>query len=232
MNKIVIYNLDTHARQNVELTIDEATEIRQILSLLESDMEMEVLHDQVVEAFWDYRNKVDYWRLRSLAGFRAKILSYEVKSTLNRLAFNVLNLSKLFLDKHYHKDKDVCFAFRQTGSPEHKKSVSIIRQKILDKNVRYLIGCKLRNRSQHGQLPISQFTSGFKLRKTDEKRFATFNVTLNYNDLKRIGVPESRIKQDTKFDLTEILDGYIHAISEMHLHNRELTEEIVSISRG
>jgi hypothetical protein len=25
------------------------------------DQDMEMLHDHVLDAFWDYRNKVDYW---------------------------------------------------------------------------------------------------------------------------------------------------------------------------
>ena len=230
MNLIAIYNIETNKRHSLELTTNELARIRQALKILEADQVMEILHDQVVNAFWEYRNKVDYWRLRSLAGIHNTALSYEVKSTLNRLAFNVLNLSKLFLDTHYHEDKS-CFVFEQTGSQDKKEQVNEHRKKIYDENIRYVIGCKLRNKSQHGELPVSNFSSGFKTRKTDEKIFITFKMTLGYDDLMKLNVPKNRIDTNSKFDLTDVLDGYIYAVSTMHICNRSLTDEVVTQSK-
>lgn len=221
--EIIISNLISHKRRKLELTEAEFQSLKKSLEILERDQEMEMLHDHVLDAFWDYRNKVDYWRLRSLAGFRTQVLSYEVKTTLNRLAFNVLNLSKLFFDKHYHDKDGRCFVFEQTGSEDDREKVRNKRENIYRENLRYVVGCKLRNRTQHGHLPVSQFSSGFKLRKADSQEFIVFNITYNYQELKRLDVPESRIQPEIKLDLTEILDGYVHSVSEMQIHNRTLT---------
>lgn len=230
MTEIIISNLISNKRRKIKLSEEEFKSLRRALDILERDQEMEMLHDHVLDAFWDYRNKVDYWRLRSLAGFQTQILSYEVKTTLNRLAFNVLNLSKLFFDKHYHDNDGRCFVFEQTGSLADREVVLTKRENIYRENLRYVVGCKLRNRAQHGHLPVSQFSSGFKLRKTDSQRFIVFNITFNYQELKRLNVPESRLQSEIKLDLTEILDGYVHAVSEMHMQNRILIEEIRSRS--
>ncbi len=184
-----------------------------------------MLHDHILDAFWDYRNKVDCWRLRSLSGFRTQVLGYEVKSTLNRLAFNVLNLSKLFFDKHYHDKDDKCFAYEQTGSLDDKEAIRVKRETIKNNNLRYFVGCKLRNRSQHGYMPVSQLSSGFKLRQGDAQEFIFFKIEFDCEQLKKLGIPKYRLKPNIKLDLTEILDGYVHAVSEMHMHNRSLTEE-------
>jgi hypothetical protein len=225
MPDIIISNLVSHKRRKLGLSEEEFNSLRESLDILERDQEMEMLHDQVMEAFWDYRNKVDYWRLRSLAGFRTQILSYEVRSTLNRLAFNVLNLSKLFLDKHYQVNGR-CFVFEQTKLIADREKVEANRIDIYKENLRYFVGCKLRNKAQHGHLPVSQFSSGFKLRKADGQKFIVFNITFNYQELKELGVSESRLLPEIKLDLTEILDGYVYAVSEMHLHNRALTEGV------
>jgi len=232
MSKLIVNNLDTNKRQEVELSSVEALRIKKIINILDDDREMEMLHDQVIEALWDYRNKFDYWRLRSTSGFRSQVIGYEIKSTLNRLAFNVLNLSKLFFDRHYNDKKGACFVFEQTEVSDHKIKVNEKRQKIYNDNIRYLIGCKLRNRSQHGQLPISQFSSGFKVRKSDNKEFITFSVKLNSIELNKLGVPKTRIDDGAQFELTEILDGYVYAVSEMHFHNRSLIESTITSARN
>lgn len=229
MPEIIISNLVSNECRKLELSEAEFKSLKSSLDVLERDQEMEMLHDQVIDAFWDYRNKVDYWRLRSLAGFRNQVLRYEVMSTLNRLAFNVLNLSKLFFDKHYYS-KGTCFVFEQTKSEDDREKVEVKRESIYKENLRYVVGCKLRNRVQHGHLPVAQFSSGFKLRKTDNQKFIVFNITFNYQELKELEVPESRLLPDIKLDLTEILDGYVHAVSDMHLHNRVLTEVVRSRS--
>lgn len=229
MPEIIVSNLVSQKRRKLELSEEAYKSLRSSLDVLERDQEMEMLHDQVMDAFWDYRNKVDYWRLRSLAGFRNQDLSYEVKSTLNRLAFNVLNLSKLFFDKHYHTNGK-CFVFEQTKSVDDREKVKVKRESIHEQNLRYVVGCKLRNRAQHGHLPVSRFSSGFKSRKTDKQEFIVFNITFNYQELKELGVSESRLRPEIELDLTQILDGYVYAVSEMHLHNRALTEVIQSRS--
>jgi len=184
-------------------------------------LKAEEIYDQIVESYWDYKSKVNYWNMRSISGRNLDYcISHEIRSTLNRLAFNVLNLGKLYLDLHYYEDKKNFFAFDITNDDKAKSLVSEQRKRIFSENIHYQIACKLRSYSQHSSLPVSNFTTG--IHNVKKTIFASFKIIYEYQDLIGAKVPKNILDKEQKFDLTEILDGYVFAIAQMHALNREL----------
>lgn len=226
MENLIVYSTDKSAYQAFEVSESEITKAVGYRELLVKALDIEIIYDQIIEAYWDYKNKVNYWNLRLLSLRSADyILNHEVRSSLNRFAFNLFNLSKLYLDWHYNKEKNRCFSFDLTNENYSKKQVSDHRDKIYDTNLNYVVGCKLRGNSQHSALPVRSFTSRVHYRT------AHFSIYYSYEDLKKAGVPTKKLSNDIKLDLTDIIDGFVYAISQKHMLNRKLTEMVVSEAR-
>lgn len=228
MNNLIVYDLNSDGMHEFDVPDSMFQEWYRTRDILVKVLEFEIIYDQVIEAYWAYRNQVNYWNLRSVSRpFSDYVNNHEIRSSLNRLAFNLLNLSKLYLDWHFNKDRKRCFASEITDDESTKKEVDSQRKHIYESNLNYVIGCKLRGHSQHSALPVSSFTTGLRYAQETRAKTVHFSIYYYHDDLDKIGVPKGRIHRDIKLDLTDILDGYIFAISEMHMLNRKLTESVV-----
>ena len=231
MAHLNIQNSKSGTFQKYEISESEIDKITKAKEILSTHLNFEVIYDQVIEAYWGYRNKVNYWRLRVASMPSSYILNHEIRSSLNRLTFNLLNLSKLYLDRHFNEQKGTCFTFEILGDEDCVNPTKEQREKIYNENILYVVGCKLRNRSQHGSLPITSFTYGISSDNNYSKK-VNFDINYNYDNLVNLKVPKKRIQMNTSLNLTSILNGYVFAISEMHTLARELTRAKITESRN
>lgn len=233
MENLFVYSTDEVAYQSFEVSESEITLALGYRELLVKALDIEIIYDQIIEAYWDYKNKVNYWSLRSVSSpFANYAFNHEVRSSLNRQAFNLFNLSKLYLDWHYNKDKKRCFSFELTKDDGSKQQVIDHREEIYKTNLNYVVGCKLRGHSQHSELPVRTITKGVRYDHDTSNRTAHFNIYYDYEDLVKASVPKDRLFKDIKLDLTEIIDGFVYAISQKHMLNRRLTEVVVGKARA
>ncbi len=232
MDKLKIENMNGFTHLTFELSSEEADMLQRNKEILSKYLDLEVLFDQVIEEFWEYKNKVDYWRLRSVSKPIDYVLNHEIRSSLNRLAFNLLNLGKAYLDIHYHEDKKRCFSRDLTGSQDIEQSIIDKREELYNNNLGYVIACKIRNNSQHRNLPISTFTTSISNNQQDNKTLVGFNIFINYEELIKFKVPKEKLSNGMKFEFTEAIEGFAHAISEMHMQNRTLVESSVKFAKS
>jgi hypothetical protein len=231
LHYFVVTDNKSFEKESFEISNATYQKLDESKNILLDALKAEDIYDQIVESYWDYKSKVNYWNIRSVSGRNLDYsINHEIRSSLNRLAFNVLNLGKLYLDLHYYEDKQNFFAFDITNDEQAKLAVIEQRQKIFSENVHYQIGCKLRSYSQHSSLPVSNFTTG--IHNVNNTIFASFKIIYGYRDLVGAKVPKSIINEDQKFDLTEILDGYVFAIAQMHALNRSLISETVNKAKN
>lgn len=189
--------------------------------VLSEYLEIETLFDALMEEYWQYKNSVDYWRLRSVSRSQDYKSNYEIRNNLNRITINILNLSKLYLDKHYHQSDGRCYAYNVTKIEKDKQIISEHKTKLHKENLNYAIGCKLRNKAQHHSLPVSTIVTGIQNR-VGQKSQITFKIQLDRDYLIGIGISKLRLADVEHVNLTDVLDGYIYAISEMHSLNRKI----------
>lgn len=233
MENLFLHSTDGLGYQAFEVSESEITKALGYRELLVKALDIEIIYDQIIEAYWDYKNKVSYWSLRSISSPSADyVFNHEVRSSLNRLAFNLFNLSKLYLDWHYNKGKKRCFSFELTNEDSAKQQVIDHRCEVYDTNLNYVVGCNLRGHSQHSALPVRTFTTGVRYDRDTSNRTAHFNIYYRYEDLAKAGVPKEMLSKDIKLDLTDIVDGFVYAISQKHMLNRKLTEVVVGEARA
>ncbi|WP_299128893.1 hypothetical protein [uncultured Vibrio sp.] len=232
MRNIVVYNTETAEHRVFDVSDSDAENYQEIRSLLVKALDLEIIYDQIIEAYWDFKNKVNYWNLRSISTpFADYVLNHEIRSSLNSLAFNLFNLSKLYLDWHFNERKKRCFAFEITNDEAARVAVESQRQDIYDSNIHYVVGCDLRGHSQHSALPVRTFTTGVRYDHETSSRTAHFSIFYDYDDLVKAGVPKKKLSHDIKLELSEIIDGFVYAISQKHMLNRELSDSIVRDGR-
>ncbi len=232
MKNLIIYNTDKIEYQCLEASEQEVKNSLDLRAVLVKALDLEIIYDQIIEAYWDYKNKVNYWNLRSVSSpYADYILNHEIRSSLNRLAFNLFNLSKLYLDWHFNNKKERCFALELTGDPIAKQKVIEHRSQIYDTNIQYVVGCNLRGHSQHSALPVRGFTTGVRYDQDSSSQTAHFSIYYNYEDLAKVGVPKKVLSKDIKLELTDIIDGFVYAISQKHMLNRELTGNVIDNAR-
>lgn len=234
MGEILIFD-DRYDLSKNEIPISDrkVEELKHLHGLLKRSLAMEVIHDQIVESHWDYRSKVDYWRMRSISKSESDyVLNHEIRSSLNRPTMNVLNMGKLFLDKHYNESKGKCFASDLTGNCAHKNTVAKNRSDIYDSNIEYVVGCKLRASSQHWTLPVDRFTTSSRYDPKDKSTSVKFGIFYTDEELIGFGTPKDLVRNIDEIDLTKILDGYVFALSSMQELNRDLTDSLVSEARN
>lgn len=221
MHYFVVTDNKSFENQTFEISDEIYGKLDGCKKILLKVLKAEEIYDQIVESYWDYKSKLNYWNMRSISGRNLDYsLNHEIRSSLNRLAFNVLNLGKLYLDLHYYEEKKNFFAYDITKDDGAKLAVTEHRKKIFSENIHYRIGCKLRSYSQHSSLPVNNFTTG--IRNVENTTFASFKIIYEYRDLIGAKVPKGILNTEDKFDLTEILDGYVFAIAQMHALNRNL----------
>jgi len=203
-----------------DLTQEEFNKINKALIVLKRIMAQESLYDQVLESLISFKSEMYEYNLRSAQKFLhgKYIENYEIRSSLNRLAFNLLNFGKLYLDKHYHSEHNRSFVLRVTGDIDSHTSI-VENYETLSDNSEYLLGYKLRNYVQHDALPIGI------LRKKYEENISKFTNPLIKNELKKGGIPNNLLaKFDDEIDLHTILEAYVHVINQCHKLNRKLVE--------
>lgn len=65
MGQLVINKPNCIEPKVIDLCEGKVDEISTINDLLGSSLDMEVIHDQIIESYWEYRSKVNYWLMRS-----------------------------------------------------------------------------------------------------------------------------------------------------------------------
>lgn len=226
----------------VEISDDEYKTLSLARKKLVQILDMEILYDQIVEACVETKSAMYEMSLRNVSDSRIgdSIKGHNIRSKLNRLYFNVLNLSKLYLDKHFFESgQKPCDCDKQkkqslktqksfvkaiTGDDSLHSEVVVHRQAIYDANPDYRLGCALRNYVQHNTLPVETYTAGFKRHPDNQLQSSVFHIPLDKEKLaKRIN--KTLLSEYGKtIDLHSVVDGYVKAISEMHMLNRKLTE--------
>lgn len=206
-----------------QLSMTDFDSLKKSRHILVTVLDLEIMFDQLIESHCDYKNRVNYWNICTLSRSRIDhVENHEIRGTLNRLAFNTLNLSKLYLDSHYNEKKKRCFAFEISQDEYSRDKIEKQRAELFESNLGYVVGCKLRAHSQHSRLPVRSFTTGVHFDHQTQERLSSFKINYFYDDLCKIGVPKNRIQKDIHLDLTNILDEYIYAVSSMHKLNREV----------
>lgn len=194
---------------------------------LSSYLDMEIIYDNIIEEYLTLRSKISYWTIKIATSKPDPNTNHEVRNSLNRTIFNILNISKLYLDKHYSKNGDLCLAFKITSLASSKEEVDTQRRKIHDSNLFYVIGCKLRNNSQHGKFPVSTFTSLVSRGRNDPKIIMTLDSYLTKPEIKKLNLPTARLGEIEKISLLDVITGYVSAITEMHALNRKLSSHAI-----
>lgn len=229
MGSLVVHNSEALTSVQFDVSESDVQLCQHVRGALVKALDIEIIYDQIIEAYWDYKNKVSYWKLRSVSTpFGDYVLNHEIRSSLNSLAFNLFNLSKLYLDLHFNEQKKRCFSFEITGEESTEQAIAAQRKEIYDSNLAYVVGSKLRGHSQHSALPVRSFTKGVRYDSETSTRTAHFSIFYDYDDLVEVGVPKAKLTIDTKLDLTEIIDGFVYAISQKHMLNRTLTTSFIS----
>lgn len=216
----------------VQLKKDELEKLKSARIKLLAILTLEELYDQIIESFLEFKTQLYSNSLSLISDFRIDYnANHEVRSKLNRQLFNTLNLSKLYLDTHYHEDKDNYFVKDLTNDVELHKEVTTLREKLFVENSSYRLGCGLRNLTQHSTLPIQTYTVGTEhIQDSKDKSLqARFHLPLAKENLLKRGIKKSVLKPFSKIiDLHKVMDGYIYALSQMHIQNRKLTEPTIT----
>lgn len=232
----------------IEISDDEYNTLSLAREKLVQILDMEILYDQIVEACVETKSAMYDASLRNISDNRIgdSIKGHNIRSKLNRLYFNVLNLSKLYLDKHFYEAPQNSCIKEQTPSVKKQKSfvkaitgddylhseVVLHRQEIYGTNPDYKLGCGLRNYVQHNTLPVATYTAGVKGHPDNPLKSSVFHIPLDKEKLAKV-INKSLLSQyDKTIDLHSVIDGYVKAISEMHMLNRKLTEAASSESKS
>jgi len=215
----------------IPLTNKELNELKTSRKQLIDILKLEELYDQIIESFLEFKSKL-YSNSLSLVNSSRKnyIANHEIRSKLNRQLFNTLNLSKLYLDKHFHEKDNNYFVKDITNDGALHNEVREQRTKIYNENSDYRLGYKLRNLTQHSALLIQTYTVGkgcFHNSKSKSIQ-ARFHLPLAKENLIESGINKNLLTYfGDNVDLHEVMDGYIYAISQMHMKNRKLTKPTI-----
>lgn len=229
MNYLVARKHDCFDEVRCEIDKKDVERFLKCRATLEKYLLQEMFYDQVVEAYWDYKNKLNYWAVRFVSFPCVDYgLNHEVRSSLNRLALNVLNLGKFYLDRHYFGEGKKCFA-RDVGGASVDGIVEQ-RDRLHRENKGYAIGCKLRNGGQHQDFVADRIFTHSRL---DQKNCeVVFSFGIKYTRAELAGLLKGNVDlNEDEYFLTDILDGYVCAISQMHMLNRKLTDRAVVESK-
>ncbi|ELB2814548.1 hypothetical protein QNE27_001372 [Vibrio alginolyticus] len=213
----------TRKAQVIELDEKESTSLKHAIEVLRRAIKHEELFDQLMQSYIDVKTTMFEMSIRGLADSRLDdyVQNHETRSKLNRLFFNSLNFSKLYLDKHVFSEEKGSYVKKITSSLELHNRIVEHRKEIQDTSSGYNLGCSLRNYVQHSALPVTNFVTGVSWRDTPE---ATFHIPLSKEMLKQGRVSSKDLASyGDSIDLHSVMDEYIYAISNMHMKSRELT---------
>lgn len=183
--------------------------------------EQEDIYSQLIDSHVKFKSYLYSESIKhSTYDLRNSFAYYDTRSSINSLIFNSLNLGKLLLDRHYHKEKNRCYAFDVTGDNSTIRKVEEFRREIFDGNTYYRVGCKLRSFVQHSSIAVRNLVTGLSRDKDFTDITSIFNIPLNTEILYLKGDLKSKV--GSTIDLHRVMDCYVDAISEMHIHSRAL----------
>ncbi|MBA6409607.1 hypothetical protein H4J63_09765 [Pseudoalteromonas sp. 5Ae-yellow] len=243
MNQFIVTNIENYEEKVYKLSENIVEDFLKSRKVLSNTLKVETLYDQVIEAHWDFKNKLNYWNMRTATSMLLDYnVNHEIRSSLNRLAFNLLNLGKLYLDWHYFEEPNKNKKKSKNNNPpktlayDITKDEAVIqkvreqRKSIFENNNLYRIACKLRGYSQHSALPINKFRTNNI--NNAEGFFICFEIFYEYDELINFGVPKEILNESDTIDLKEIIDGYVYAIGQKHTLNRKLISDAVELARN
>lgn len=212
-----------------EIKDSDFFELQNARNTLRKVLDNESLFDQLIESYVDVKAAMYESSLKNLADNSEHdfLKSYSYRSKLNRLFFNTLNLSKLYLDKSFHSTKNTSFIKRLTKNNELHQLLSNFRDGISTKE--YRLGCQMRNYVQHYALPVDGYTTGVRHNYRSDNSLSVFHVLLDKNKLKSSRNVTSEVLDlfENTIDFHDVMDGYIYAISQIHMYSRKLINEFV-----
>lgn len=229
--------------RNVILNCEELSSIKLSRTKLLTALKLEELYDQIIESFLEFKTQLYSNSLSLVNNFRMDYsANHEIRSKLNRQVFNTLNLSKLYLDKSYREYKDKqgnitkikSFVKKITNDESLEFAIKTLRKEINLKSPEYNLGCALRNLTQHDTLPIQTYSVGINHDESEDNREirAKFHLPLSKENLLSSGIKRKVLEPFSEvIDLHEVMDEYIHSLSQMHIKNRELTKSSVEIAQ-
>lgn len=215
--------------KKIELIDSDLNALKSARCKLQSILRLEELYDLIIESYLEFKSQL-YSNSLLLPNINTSIQeNHNIRSKLNRQLFNTLNLTKLYLDKHYRKDKDKSFVKKITKDVTLHQKVSDLRAKIYEESSNYKLGCELRNFVQHSTIPVGTFSYSINSKNTPPK--IGFHLPLVKMELKERGASNKLLNLiEENDDIHKIMDGYINAISLMHMQNRELTSQKIELS--
>ncbi|WP_299806570.1 hypothetical protein [uncultured Shewanella sp.] len=200
-------------------------------------LDMEITYDQIMEEFTSFKGKMKESNIRILrsGGHRGYEEMHELRSNLNRIAFNLFNLSKFYLDKHCYENQTKSFVLNLTEDKQRHAEVVRQRKVAYENNLYYTFGGVLRNVVQHHLLPVENFRSGISRANLKDKAVSSFSIPIDMNKVAPLVQLKSDKRaldkvlkhEDFKPDLHKILDGYVYALGTFHTLNRTLVTEAV-----
>lgn len=218
--------------KTVRLEESELDDLKSARSKLLAILSLEDLYDQIIESFLEFKTQLYSNSLSLISNFRRDYNEHhEVRSKLNRQLFNTLNLSKIYLDKNHHERNKNYFVKDITDNLGLHEEHIVLRNKIYSENSSYRLGCELRNLAQHSTLPIHTYTVGTEHLQNEKNKSikAKFHLPLAKQSLIKCGIKKNILTSFGEIvDLHEVIDGYIYAISQMHMQNRKLTEPTIT----
>lgn len=242
--KLILQNGSRLKQEIITLTDNEISEIKLSRKKLLSILKFEELYDQIIESYIEFKAQLYSNSISLVNNFRTdKNSSYEIRSKLNRQLFNTLNFSKLYLDKNYyeHKNKNQettsirSFIKKVTDDEILESEMCEFRRDLSKNTPGYVLGCALRNVTQHNTLPIETFTIGIKDHKNETNKtiLAKFHLPLSKESLSNLGIRNKiLVSFDEIIDLHEIMDEFVDSVSKIHMKNRELTKSAASAAQA
>ncbi|RUO37069.1 hypothetical protein CWE15_11715 [Aliidiomarina taiwanensis] len=131
------------------------------------------------------------------------------------------------MDKHHKKGTDESIVKNISEDPEKHLSVTKLKEQIFQDNLEYMIGCELRNFSQHASIIARTIHQGTT--RNLETGYLTTNLSASISK-KELSKDVKRHKLDRMpeaIDLQSCLDGYVDGISQMHVLNLQLLQETI-----
>lgn len=225
------HELDGQKLHQHPLSDPDAQSLKNAKRKLDRILDQECLLDHVNESLMAFKTSLYSQNLRSLLGSTSQIFDrnyqHEVRSGLNRHAFNILNFGKLYLDKHCYAGKKESFVKNVTDCTSSHQKVLDLYEAQYDSNHGYVLGCELRNYVQHSTLPINKVSMG--VCSNESGKVAKFTVPIDISSLEDSSIKKGILMRfkGGELDLHSILDEYVQAINKFHHLNRELTSKVM-----
>ena len=122
--------------QRHHLTEEQVNEIKKHRSNLLSLLKLEELYDQILESFLEFKTQLYANSLQlNQEMLHNHNSAHEIRSKLNRQLFNILNLSKLYFDKHCYKQEQKSFVLKVTKNDTLHTEIINERNKLFNEKI-------------------------------------------------------------------------------------------------